>query len=85
MSDTIIQCAEFTDNISVSELASLLKIDRRKIYQLAKMQDDSLRPPGYFAGKREYRIWTSELPDYLHSQGKYADGGFARAMEVCNA
>ncbi len=85
MSTTIVQLEESTANISCVKLAEMLKIDVSKVRQLAKMQDESLRPPGYFAGKREYRIWASELPDYLHSEGKYSNGGFAKAMEVCNA
>lgn len=85
MSDTIVQLEESTANISCVKLADMLKIDVRKVRQLAKIQDELLRPPGYFAGKCEYRIWLSELPDYLHAEGKFADGGFSRAMEVINA
>ena len=73
-----------TASISCVELADLVGIDVRWVRQLAKIKDDSLRPPGYMVG-RQYRIWVSELDDYLHANGKYADGGFAKAMEVLHA
>lgn len=63
------------ESIGVKELADKLGLDVRKVYALTKLKDDSLRPPGFKLG-RQYRIWTSELPDYLH------DGRFAKALEV---
>lgn len=86
MSNVIVQHeTRYFDNVSCAEFADMTNIDIRKARQLTKLKDKSLRPPGYFIGKKQYRIWVSELPDYLHSEGKYSDGGFARAMEVCNA
>lgn len=86
MSDTILHhetLREAAQSVSCVELANMLGVSALRIRQLTKMHDDSLRPPGYKVG-REYRIWVSKLPDYLHSEGKYADGGFAEAMEVLN-
>lgn len=74
---------ETARNVSCPEFARMVGVDVRKVRQLAKMKDPRYRPPGFYAGK-QYRIWVSEIANYLHSEGKYQDGGFAVAMEMVN-
>lgn len=63
------------ENISVPEFAKRLGLDVRRVRELTKIRDDSLRPPGFRVG-RQYRIQTRDLQEYLH------DGRFAKAMEL---
>lgn len=66
--------ADYT-TLAPSEFAALVGISINKAYALTKLKDESLRPPGYSSGNR-YRIWASELDDYLKG------GTFAEAMEA---
>lgn len=77
------QGVETAQSVSCPIFAQIVGVDVRTVRKLTKLKDSRLRPPGFKVGK-QYRIWVSELADYLHGYGRYEGAGFAAAMERVN-